>query len=157
MEGRERLGSWVGQGTELGHVLDSRSGYQFVAVITQERAQDLFGVTLGAMQVRLRGQAQTSLAADQLTVLPYQRGTLPSAALGWLGGGELPVANDDKRGEKAGEEFYEVRLQLQESPDPVELVHGLKGALRIELPERSIYQRVGQSLRQLMQKRYQLG
>jgi hypothetical protein len=74
-----------------------------------------------------------------------------------LGGGELPVANDDKRGEKAVEEFYEVRLQLQESSDPVELVHGLKGALRIELPERSIYQRVGQSLRQLMQKRYQLG
>jgi putative peptide zinc metalloprotease protein len=157
LEGRERLGAWVAQGTELGHVLDERSGYQFVAVITQERAQDLFGVSLGPMQVRLRGQAQDSLAAGQLTVLPYQRGTLPSAALGWLGGGELPVANDDKRGEKAVEEFFEVRLQLQTPPDPVELVHGLKGALRIELPERSVYERVSQSVRQLMQKRYQLG
>jgi hypothetical protein len=36
-------------------------------------------------------------------------------------------------------------------------VHGLKGALRIELPERSVYERVSQSVRQLMQKRYQLG
>jgi putative peptide zinc metalloprotease protein len=157
-EGRERLGSWLSQGMELGHVLDSTGGHQFVAVISQERARELFGVELGTRQVRLRGQADIDLEVDELVILPYERARLPSAALGWLGGGEVPVATDDQRGEKAAESFFEVRATLRPVVNAdLRLMHGLKGVLRIELPYRSLFQRFSDSLRQLMQKRYQLG
>jgi putative peptide zinc metalloprotease protein len=158
LEGRERLGSWLNQGVELGHVLDGADGYQFVAVISQERARELFGIGLGARQVRLRGQADVDLAVDEMVILPYERARLPSAALGWLGGGEVPVTTDDKRGEKAVEGFFEVRASLRpDASADLRLMHGLKGVLRIELPQRSLLQRASDSLRQLMQKRYQLG
>jgi putative peptide zinc metalloprotease protein len=158
LEGHERLGSWLNQGLELGHVLDSAGGHQFVAVISQERARELFGVDLGVRQVRLRGQADVDLAVDDLVVLPYERDRLPSAALGWLGGGEVPVTTDDQRGEKAVESFFEVRATLRPATRPdLRLMHGLKGVLRIELPDRSLFQRASDSLRQLLQKRYQFG
>jgi putative peptide zinc metalloprotease protein len=157
LEGRERLGSWLTQGAELGHVLDGSGGHRFVAVIPQEQARELFGVSLGHSEVRLRGQADVALAVENLVILPYDRARLPSAALGWLGGGEVPVATDDQRGEKAVEGFYEVRgvVRLPVGAD-VRLMHGLKGMLRMELPPRSLFQRASDSLRQLLQKRYQL-
>jgi putative peptide zinc metalloprotease protein len=158
LEGRERLGSWLNQGLELGHVLDSAGGHQFVAVISQERARELFGVDLGVRQVRLRGQANVDLEVDDLVILPYERDRLPSAALGWLGGGEVAVTTDDQRGEKAVESFFEVRATLRPATrTDLRLMHGLKGVLRIELPNRSLFQRASDSLRQLLQKRYQLG
>lgn len=159
LEGRERQGSWINQGAELGHVLDGEGGYQFVAVIPQEQARELFGVSLGERQVRVRGQAHVALDVDDLVILPYDRARLPSAALGWLGGGDVPVANDDQQGEKAVEGFYEVRAVLRppaQGAANLRLMHGLKGVLRIELPRRSLFQRASDALRQLLQKRYQL-
>lgn len=158
LEGRERLGSWLNQGVELGHVLDATGGHQFVAVISQEQARELFGVDLGERQVRLRGQSDVDLAVGDLVILPFERARLPSVALGWLGGGDLAVSTQDDRGDKAIEAFFEVRTSLlPETDDDLRLMHGLKGVLRIELPPRSLFRRASDSLRQLMQKRYQLG
>ena len=75
-----------------------------------------------------------------------------------MGGGELAVSNQDAKGEKAAEEFFEVRLTLK--PDPasgVVLAHGMRGVLRLELPPSSLYERINEALRQLVQKRYRLG
>jgi len=158
LEGRERMGSWLNQGVELGHVLDPVGGYQFVAVISQEKAKELFGVELGSRQVRLRGQADLDLGVGELVIVPYERARLPSAALGWHGGGDVAVTNTDQSGEKAAESFFEVRVGLkQDIESQAKLMHGLKGVLRIELPHRSLSQRMSDSLRQLLQKRYQLG
>ena len=92
-----------------------------------------------------------------MVLLPYQQDKLPSAALGWLGGGDLAVSNQDAKGEKAAEEFFEVRLTLKPAPQSVVLAHGMRGVLRLTLPARSLYERVNESLRQLVQKRYRLG
>ena len=45
-------------------------------------------------------------------------------------------------------------------PDPeagVVLAHGMRGVLRLALPPRSLYERITEALRQLVQKRYRLG
>jgi len=157
LESGERQGAWLGQGTEVGHVLDPSQGYQFVAVISQERARELFAQPVGELGLRLLGQADQLIAVDRVVLLPYQIDRLPSAALGWLGGGDLAVSNQDAKGEKAAEEFFELRLTLQ--PDPAAdlvLAHGMRGVLRLELPPRSLYDRLNVSLRQLVQKRYRL-
>ncbi|MBU3653463.1 MAG: hypothetical protein FGM44_10320 [Limnohabitans sp.] len=158
LEGRERIGAWVPMGTELGHVLDTSSGFQFVAVIPQESARELFGATLGSLRLRLAGQADQTFTLNKMSVLPYQRQKLPSAALGWHGGGDIATTQDDSHGEKASEEFYEIRLPVdtRDTAHTV-LVHGQKGTLNIELPSRTLYERISQSLRQLVQKRYRLG
>ena len=157
-EGGERQGSWLAQGTEMGHVLDPSQGYQFVAVVSQERARELFSSPASELSVRLLGQADQVIAVERLVLLPYQRDRLPSAALGWLGGGDLPVSTQDSKGEKAAEEFFEVRMTIKADPDaPVVLAHGMRGVLRLGLPARSLYDRVNESLRQLVQKRYRLG
>jgi biotin carboxyl carrier protein len=158
LEGGERQGSWLAQGTEMGHVLDPSQGYQFVAVVTQERARELFSSPASELSLRLLGQADQSIAVERWVLLPYQRDRLPSAALGWLGGGDLAVSTQDAKGEKAAEEFFEVRMTIKADPDaPVVLAHGMRGVLRLALPARSLYDRVNESLRQLVQKRYRLG
>jgi putative peptide zinc metalloprotease protein len=93
-----------------------------------------------------------------VVLLPYQLDRLPSAALGWMGGGDLAVSNQDAKGEKAAEEFFEVRLTLKpDSAAGVVLAHGMRGLLRLKLPPRSLYDLIDESMRQLVQKRYRLG
>lgn len=158
LEGGERQGTWLGQGTEVGHVLDPSMGYQFVAVISQERARELFAQPVGKLGLRLLGQADQLIPVERVVLLPYQKERLPSAALGWLGGGDLPVSTQDAKGEKAAEEFFEVRLTIKpDSKADVVLAHGMRGVLRLELPARSMFDRINESLRQLVQKRYRLG
>lgn len=158
MEGHERLGTWINMGKELGHVLDVESGFQFVAIVPQESARELFGENLGNLRLRLSGQADHTFVLKKMTVLPYQRQRLPSVALGWLGGGEIAVTNDESRGEKASEEFYEIRLPIPPQPEnSAVLVHGQKGVLNIELSSRTLFERLNQAVRQLVQKRYRLG
>ncbi len=158
LEGGERQGAWLGQGTEIGHVLDATQGYQFVAVVSQERARELFASPASEISLRLVGQADETIAVERVVLLPYQIDRLPSAALGWLGGGDLPVSTQDAKGEKAAEEFFEVRMLIKPDPDaPLVLAHGMRGVLRLTLPPRSLYDRINESLRQLVQKRYRLG
>jgi putative peptide zinc metalloprotease protein len=158
LEGAERQGAWLSQGTEVGHVLDPSQGFQFVAVVSQERARELFASPVGEINLRVLGQADQLIAVERVVLLPYQRDKLPSAALGWLGGGDLAVSNQDAKGEKAAEEFFEVRLNLKPDPEAsVVLAHGMRGVLRLALPPRSLFDRINEALRQLVQKRYQIG
>ncbi len=158
LDGAERQGAWLGQGTEVGHVLDPSQGFQFVAVVSQESARELFASPVGEINLRVLGQADRLIEVERVVLLPYQLDRLPSAALGWLGGGDLAVSNQDAKGEKAAEEFFEVRLTLKpDSAADVVLAHGMRGLLRLTLPPRSLYDRIDESLRQLVQKRYRLG
>lgn len=158
LESAERQGSWQGQGTEMGHVLDPSQGFQFVAVISQERARELFATPAQELSLRLLGQADQAIAVERMVLVPYQKDRLPSAALGWLGGGDLAVSTQDAKGEKAAEEFFEVRMTIKRDPEaPLVLAHGMRGVLRLTMPPRSLYARINESLRQLVQKRYKLG
>jgi putative peptide zinc metalloprotease protein len=158
LEGAERQGAWLGQGTEVGHVLDPSQGFQFVAVVSQERARELFASPVGEINLRVLGQADHLIEVERVVLLPYQLDRLPSAALGWMGGGDLAVSNQDAKGEKAAEEFFEVRLTLKpDSAAGVVLAHGMRGLLRLKLPPRSLYDLIDESMRQLVQKRYRLG
>jgi putative peptide zinc metalloprotease protein len=150
------VGSWIPRGAVLGHVLDQSSGFQFVAVITQERARELFRSQPEQAVLRLVGQADQDIAVERVVLVPYQRDRLPSAALGWLGGGDLPVKADNARGDVAAEEFFEIRATLTATAQrqDLSLHHGLRGAVRMALPGRTLYERLAESLQQLLQKRY---
>ena len=155
IKGWERQGTWLKQGDEMAHVLGEGGAYQFVAVITQERAREMFGTQMGQVRLRLVGQSDETLAVSRLLVVPYQQKRLPSAALGWLGGGDLAVARDEPAGDQAAEDFFELRATLAPEPGQrVKMMHGLKGVINIELPARTLWTRSVEALRQLLQKRY---
>jgi hypothetical protein len=67
----------------------------------------------------------------------------------------VPVAADDPEGRKAVEPFFEVRAEVAAAP-PVALLHGRAGRIRFDLAPEPLLPRWIRSLRQLLQKRYQL-
>lgn len=155
LQGRERIGMSLTQGVELAHVLGNDGHFQFVAVISQERAREIFDSSLGRVVLRLVGQADETVAVKELILVPYKQRRLPSAALGWMGGGDLAVSREDSKGDKAVEDFFELRAVLiPDASQRIRLLHGLKGVLNVGLPSSTLFARLRESLQQLVQKRY---
>jgi putative peptide zinc metalloprotease protein len=150
---RDSPGRWLVRGTRLGLLVDT-NGFQFTATVAQEDADALFARNVSRAEVRLAGQASEVMRVERWQVLPGGQRLLPSAALGWSGGGEVPVAADDPQGRRAVEPFFEVRSELA-AAGSVALLHGRAGRVRFELPSEPLLPRGWRRLRQLLQKRYQ--
>ncbi len=148
------VGRWVNRGTDLG-LLVNPTGQEFVATVMQEDVNALFGQPIHRAGVRLRGDSATDLPISEWRVGPGGQRILPSAALGWKAGGDVPVAADDTAGNKAAEPFFEVRGTLPPGRG-VELLDGRSGEIRFALPAEPLLPRWFRHLRQLLQKRYQL-
>lgn len=150
----EMIGRWTPRGTTLGMVVNP-AGFEFTATVLQEDVNRLFTRQFPHAEVRMHGQAGTVMQVGQLRVVPAESVSLPSPALGWGAGGEVPVASDDPQGRKAAEPFFSVRGPVVTSAD-IALLHGRSGKIRFDLPPEPLLPRWMTELRQLLQKRYQL-
>ncbi len=150
----EIRGRWLSRGSPLGTVIDDR-GFRFRAVVPQEEADRLFASPSGHAEVRLRGDSGRVLGIRDLQILPADRQQLPSAALGWLGGGSVAVSTSDPEGRAALEPFFEVRAPLT-APEGLSLRQGRSGVIRFDLPDEPLLRRWIRSLRQLLQRRHQV-
>lgn len=150
----EMIGRWTPRGTTLGMVVNP-AGFEFTATVLQEDVNRLFTRQFPHAEVRMHGQAGTVMQVGQLRVVPAEQVSLPSPALGWGAGGEVPVAADDPQGRKAAEPFFSVRGSVVTSAD-IALLHGRSGKIRFDLPPEPLLPRWMTELRQLLQKRYQL-
>ena len=151
-----RIGDSVGlrveRGSPFGLVVDP-SGFEFVATVAQADADAAFARPPRGGQVRLRGQSDTSLQIGRWNVVPGGKQTLPSPALGWAAGGEVPVSPNEPA--QASEPFFEIRADLHPAAG-VALVHGRSGTIRFDLEPEPLLPRWLRRLHQLLQKRYQL-
>jgi putative peptide zinc metalloprotease protein len=150
----EGLGRWLAKGTSLGLIVDP-SSFEFVATVLQEDVDPLFGKPIGDARVRLIGQAEEAVIATNLRRIPAEKRTLPSPALGWVGGGEVPISKQDPQGQRAAEPFFEVRADVS-GPTDVALAHGRAGKIRFDLEPEPLLPRAIRRLSQLLQKRYQI-
>ena len=150
----EKVGNWLPRGELLGEVVDN-SRLRFTAVVSQEEANRLFRDRPQAGELRLMGQADHLVEASQLAVLPYQKQQLASSALGWSGGGSIPVKPDDPQGLSTVDTFYEVQAPMP-ADQPIVAWHGMTGWLRIPMQYQSLYGQLATAFMQLLQKRYQL-
>jgi putative peptide zinc metalloprotease protein len=88
-----------------------------------------------------------------LNIIPAEHETLPSAALGWRGGGDVPVVLNDPNGLRAAEPFFELRATIQPQGHPA-ILHGRSGKIRFQLAPQPLLQQWYRKLRQLIQQRY---
>ena len=145
-------GAWLSRGTPLGHLIDERE-FRFLAVVSQREASRLFANQIRSAEVRLKGQAGSALPVTGQTIIPSERTSLPSPALGWVGGGDVAVELDDASGVRATEPFFELRATIQPQPG-VAILTGRSGKIRFDLaPEPLLRQWVRQFM-QLLQKHY---
>jgi len=152
----EQLGTWMQRGQALGEVVDAGS-FRFVAVMPQEQANIMFQNTFRDAELRLNGQADTTLALPRVSVIPFQSDQLPSTALGWLGGGDIAVNTQEPSGTKAMESFFLLQGEIPAVQQRgVTVLHGLSGTLRLQSPARPLANQAYRALKQLVQKRYAL-
>ena len=158
----DMVGRTLLRGVSLGLVVDPRA-FEFVATVAQTDADAAFGRAVrgeplaaggrGHAEVRLRGQAGELLETARWKIVPGGQQRLPSAALGWMAGGDVPVAANEP--DKATEAFFEVSAELPAS-GAAALLHGRSGVIRFDLPAEPLLPRWWRRLSQLLQKRYQL-
>lgn len=150
----EMVGAWAPRGTVLGEIVDP-SAFRFSAVVSQKKASNLFVDQIRKVEIRLHGQADGNIDATEIHIIPFQHETLPSPALGWRGGGQVPVSITDERGVKAAEPFFQI-YAFMNPVEGVRFFHGRSGKLRITLDREALLVQLVRQLRQLLQTRYQL-
>jgi putative peptide zinc metalloprotease protein len=148
------IGKWLTRGNMLG-LLVNPAGFEFSATVLQADVDALFARQIPHAEVRLYGEAGTAIPIAKWKVLAGGRQILPSPALGWAAGGEVPVAVNDSEGRQAAEPFFEVHAEID--PGTVAaLLHGRTGKIRFDLEDEPLLPRMIRRLWQLLQKRYGL-
>ena len=155
----QNLGGWVYRGEVLGQLVDGRS-FRFSGVISQEQAEEIFASTIHSGEFALYGQSDQRLPLRDIQVIPAESTHLESAALGWMGGGDVPVRTDESSGMQARESFYILRgnvpLDLTQGAATWVPMHGLSGKLKLHLHAQTAWTQFSLFFRQLVQKRYSL-
>jgi putative peptide zinc metalloprotease protein len=152
----ERVGAWIERGQSLGEIVD-RSRLRFSAVLSQPEAAELFSLHDPHAELRLMTQPGEVLDMGRVALVPYQRERLVSPALGFFGGGNVPVRSDDASGTTTTEPFFEMHAEFADQRQASAAAYqGLSGVLRLELPARPLLTRAVAALRQLLQTRYDL-
>jgi putative peptide zinc metalloprotease protein len=153
-DSEELLSTWLPRGAQLGVIL-SPASFRFSAVVSQEEAANLFADHIrGDAEIRLLGQGGRSLMVERFEFIPFQHEKLPSAALGWLAGGEVPVSGKDSSGLQTVEPFFQIYADLAPL-EGADLYHGQSGQIRFSLRGESLLTQWARKVRQLLQRRYQ--
>jgi putative peptide zinc metalloprotease protein len=153
----DTVGRWMTRGTDLG-LLANLADFNFEATVTEDDARNLFGKKIYYANVRLWGDAATKLPVAEWRVIPGGQNTLPSPALGWAAGGDIPVSTDNSQqdqGTRSAEPFFEVIGKL-DPKNYVGLFDGRSGRINFKLQAEPLLPRWFRSLWQLLQKRYQI-
>ncbi|KKL46897.1 hypothetical protein LCGC14_2340960, partial [marine sediment metagenome] len=108
---------------------------------------------IDAVEIRVKGRPDTFLRGKRLSMSQVGQEHLPSPALGYAVGGPVVTASDDRRGLKAAERFFEIRV----APDPnsgVKLLSGQRVVVRFETSRKPLMVQWWRALRQLLQRRF---
>ncbi len=150
---QDYVGRWLPRGTALGLLVNPDS-YHFVATVLQEDADQIFQ-KIAPAEVRLDYAVGSVMTIPEWRVIPGEQRVLPSPVLGWGGGGDVPVALDDEKANRAAEPYFKVIGTLHDHGG-VALFDGAAGKIRFEVGREPLLSGWIRRLRQLLQTRYQL-
>ncbi|MBO7513483.1 MAG: hypothetical protein J6T54_11060 [Fibrobacter sp.] len=149
-------GRFMHQGDSIGLLLDT-SAFDFVAVVSQEEGSRLFADKPRTVSIRLNGDAFVEIQVENIMAIPAASDHLPSAALGWLAGGEVETRmSNAQNGEQTVEPVYIVRAQLNKNALGTLGYHGRTGKIRFDLGETPLAIQGIRKVRQALQKYYRM-
>ncbi|HIP03037.1 MAG TPA: hypothetical protein EYG75_05940 [Campylobacterales bacterium] len=147
--------SFINNGTHLGDIIP-QNNFRFTAVVGQEEAYNLFENSLLDSSLKLYGMTKNTIQINDVKLIPYKQYMLPSAALGWLGGGDIKVSQQDPSGRKSVEAFFEIRANISVRENDPLFLHHRSGVLHIRLEDVSLLMQANRYVTQLMQRKYQI-
>ncbi|WP_320045346.1 biotin/lipoyl-binding protein [uncultured Desulfobacter sp.] len=153
-EQRSLRGQYIAKGRGAGSIINN-GRIRFISVAGQEKSSELFGDNIEQVTVRLTGKEDTSLNLKAYKVLPHASDILPAKALGWKGGGEIPVVPEDPDGLKTIEPFYLVYGDII-TPGDSSIYQGQTGKLNVEMKPVPTLNRILTIIKQFLQERYQV-
>jgi putative peptide zinc metalloprotease protein len=107
--------------------------------------------------MRIEGRPDTQLTGQVERIARAGTRQLPSPALAITAGGSIAVDPDEQRGDVAAEPVFEIRLRPDANGSSrSKLLPGQRVVVRFELASRPLAAQWWQSLRQLLQRRFQI-
>ncbi len=107
------------------------------------------------VQMRVRGRPEVLLEGRVVKVLKAARRELPSAALGYAGGGSIAIDSEDREGTRAQEPFFEIQIEpVTESDVSAPLYAGQRVVARFALPDTPLLKQWWLTIRQVIQQRF---
>lgn len=148
------LNSYVKNYTKLAEIFHGNT-YEFIGVVTQDMAEKLFNKRNLSAEVKLYANIKETITLQNSAVIPHEKNELPSAVLGWMGGGLIEVLTNDKNGLKTKESFFEIKGAL-ENKGQLPYLQSQYAIAKISLGTTSLFELIRVRLYQLIQKRYRL-
>ncbi len=150
------IGSRLARGEAVGMVVDF-SAMRIRCVVNQNENARLSAKheNKSAIQVCYRLAKRGDLPPACATIeriVPVGQTTLPSAALGYLAGGNMAVKPNDPKGRTTNEQFFEVHLLPAHAAT---LRPGQKVIVRYDLPVKPLLAQWGRRFQQIYLKRFQ--
>lgn len=149
-------GSFVKQGEPIGVLADTRKPLIRVTADQYLGPELMRHAGPGAIvQMRVRGRPEVLFEGRVVRVLEAARRELPSAALGYVGGGSVAVDTEDQKGTRASEPFFEVRIDpVLSEQTPISLYAGQRVVARFDLPNTPYLKQWWLVIRQVIQQRF---
>ena len=152
-EVKDYLGRWVPRGADFGLVINAGT-YIFKATVPQTDVSSLFDKEVRSATIRIHGEAGSRIEVSNIKVIQAGQRRLPSAALGYMAGGDMAVSHTDPEGRQTTEPFFEVLAEVKPGAATM-LLDGRSGKIRFRLPPEPLLHQWFRRLRQLLQQRYQ--
>ncbi len=156
-ENADRLaGSYIQQGQPIGLLADTHRLLIRVTTDQYVGPQVMIDAQEGSMvQMRVRGRPEVLVQGKVVKVLKAARRELPSAALGFAGGGSIAIDSEDNQGTLAQEPFFEVQIEpVIEDGAAVPLYAGQRVVARFDLPDTPLLTQWWLTIRQVIQQRF---
>ena len=143
-----RRGEQIGFIANLDDVLIRATAKQFLAALLVEQAR-------GELEIRVKKRPDVLFTGQIEKIFPAGQEVLPSEALGYAVGGNMPTQSQDPYGRTAVEKFFEIRIRSDVN-DSVRLFTGQRVIARIQLRSKPLAVQWWLSIRQLFQRRFHI-
>jgi len=147
-------GAYVKRGEKLGWV--ASPGKVIIRATAGQELATLVETANREVEIRARGRPEKTFTGRIDWVLPVGHKQLPSAALGYAGGGAVRTSPEDRRGTEAAERFFEIRITPTLRPQDGRLWSGQRVVVRCEMPAKPLIVQWWRSFLQLLQRRFQI-
>ncbi len=147
-------GTYLRRGEKIGFV-GSLDDLIFRVTAGQDVAAMIFEQAQRTVEVRIKGRPDRTLTGQIDKIFPAGSDELPSEALSYAAGGDLPTRSPTPRDRTAAEKFFEIRIKPAAS-DATALFTGQRVVARLTMTRKPLLVQWWQSARRLFQRRFHI-